>query len=1011
MAFLDLQYLDRIQGVLEGYLHTIQSVRTQVETLQSATATTSRRRKKSPNIPTQQRSQLEKALRSFITEAETVLESILPTPRAAKTNRSSKGRAHRATENTAQRSEELVQRLRSRVADEHIQKSTGKRTLRSKARPPMVDEHTTEDEDTGKSNTDNDDTEDEEGNDMISIDNSVGTYHEPRKSSMSKEPSKAMLPLALDRSDPDSTAVFAVPTHQCELSDLGLYTATTMERFTCLADVRRTGMCHLQVKDCVLKSLDFDHNSVQAAKCTTTALKYNRTFPLAHGVMGVSSDISQQPAAPRPNFADVPRTEYSDREMEAVFESFCQPDSSVTSGRPQWYLIGPSEEVLGEQCRYSDLLSAGPYMQQALTTVIEGVNSSYIYASYSPGQTATALHYEDCQWYSVNLMRCGAPKLWLSVEPASNEDLEAGLEAMFPEKMTTCSQRVRHLSVFLAPSVLKRLGVKYHIKACYPGELIFTTPASYHQIVNMGANMAEAINFMDSKIPAHPTNYVFCSGRICNTNQSIGLQHFRSTKRPWLNEEMPNLPNKKKRKDNVFLDVVQLQRYSLGAGERLFHNLVRGSFTSILVSVLSKKTLARLSALISAQRMKHHDDLRSGTLYSSSPEPRNFARLAAAHHGAAECSLQQADLPLLRARVNSYAYVSLLEEKKGDTQKLPSYIVDDILREKKVPVSLNARHAFIRDFSTNRKWLTLCRLLGPGLLALLPLQSGYPYFLCTSILVKMTESDIVNFDALTKEMMNRPECKVIIEKLCCAANGLVKRVIRDTVFQYGLANSDNDEADFEYSSEWLHGTTPLFSEDDDFDLEETLSLFQPRPYLTQTQPAEDTDLRFDPALVSGACSSCIRDLPGWSCSCLRTLRLNACQLFIGPPGQRPAISSRMAFSPGDCIGELTGLLHRTDHDGCSGTFCALSEIGTSGPPICHLHWEDHGNWVRHVPHSCVPCAEFKPQILACRLRVMLRAKSAIATGADITVDWSLLSGNVRNKLQECISCVGPCAIC
>jgi hypothetical protein len=140
---------------------------------------------------------------------------------------------------------------------------------------------------------------------------------------------------------------------------------------------------------------------------------------------------------------------------------------------------------------------------------------------------------------------------------------------------------------------------------------------------------------------------------------------------------------------------------------------------------------------------KHHDDLRSGTPYSSSPEPQNFARLAAAHHGAAECSLQQADLPLLRARVNSYAYVSLLEEKKGDTRKLPSQFVDDILREKKVPVSLNARHAFIRDFSINRKWLSLYHLLGPGLLTLLPLQSRYPFFLYTSIIVKMPESDML----------------------------------------------------------------------------------------------------------------------------------------------------------------------------------------------------------------------------------------------------------------------------
>ncbi|KAF2024845.1 JmjC domain-containing histone demethylation protein 3D, partial [Setomelanomma holmii] len=347
-------------------------------------------------------------------------------------------------------------------------------------------------------------------------------------------------------------------------------------------------MCHLRLQGFCLQSFEFDPHSVQDAKRTTTKLKYNTASFIQPGVMNIiSNKRSNKVAQPKycPNVMNATIKEYSDAQLEAMFESFCQPDSA--DGRPLWYLIGTSQEVFGEQCRYSDLLTPGPYMQQSLNAVIDGVNSSYIYASYSEGQTATAMHNEDCHWFSINLMLHGNPKLWLSVEPESNKKLEAGLEAMFPGSMTGCSQWIRHLSVLLAPSVLKKLGVRYHIKACYPGELVFTTPTSYHQIINMGANMAEAINLMDSKIPACPDGYVLCSSRICNVDDSVGVHHFRSNKRRWQEEADNEKPHKKSRDNVAILDIVELQRYSLQVQEHLFHRLARKSSASVLVSVLT----------------------------------------------------------------------------------------------------------------------------------------------------------------------------------------------------------------------------------------------------------------------------------------------------------------------------------------------------------------------------------------------------------------------------------------
>jgi hypothetical protein len=257
---------------------------------------------------------------------------------------------------------------------------------------------------------------------------------------------------------------FAVPTYECKLSDLGPYTVPTLEKFTSLADVKRTGMCHLRIKDFSSQDLNLDPCSVQTAKYTTAQIKYNTATLRKPGVMVISPNRAGRPTASMPTFTDTLREEYSDCQLRDSFESFCRHDT-----KSQYYLIGPSKDVLGNECHYSDLLTAGPYLHRSLNGTIEGINKSYIYASYSTGQTATAIHSEDCAWFSVNLVLVGAPKLWLSVEPASNEKFEAGLNDLFPGQLLSCSQRIRHLSMLLAPSVLDRLDVKYHIKACYPG--------------------------------------------------------------------------------------------------------------------------------------------------------------------------------------------------------------------------------------------------------------------------------------------------------------------------------------------------------------------------------------------------------------------------------------------------------------------------------------------------------------------------------------------------------------
>jgi hypothetical protein len=127
--------------------------------------------------------------------------------------------------------------------------------------------------------------------------------------------------------------------------------------------------------------------------------------------------------------------------------------------------------------------------------------------------------------------------------------------------------------------------------------------------------------------------------------------------------------------------------------------------------------------------------------------------------------------------------------------------------------------------------LPLCRILGPGLLALLSLQSGSPYYLSVSTFTKIIEANIREFDHLVTEFIRISKHKETLQRLCATADGLVRRIIQDTHFQFGLIESSYIEADFEYHCEWVDGTIRQPPENGDLDLEDMLISLTLRPYL------------------------------------------------------------------------------------------------------------------------------------------------------------------------------------
>lgn len=103
------------------------------------------------------------------------------------------------------------------------------------------------------------------------------------------------------------------------------------------ANIQHTGMCRIHISDFSLRDLDLDLSHVQATNQTRAHMKCNTTSPSQQaGIMIISSHESSPANASSPTFTDTPRKEYSDGDLEAIFEKFCNVRPTSTS---QWYSL------------------------------------------------------------------------------------------------------------------------------------------------------------------------------------------------------------------------------------------------------------------------------------------------------------------------------------------------------------------------------------------------------------------------------------------------------------------------------------------------------------------------------------------------------------------------------------------------------------------------------------------------------------------------------------------------
>lgn len=147
-----------------------------------------------------------------------------------------------------------------------------------------------------------------------------------------------------------------------------------------------------------------------------------------------------------------------------------------------------------------------------------------IYAYVSKHRTKFPLHVEDFYLKSANLLHAGAPKLWVIINPQCVHKLEGRLAELL-EIQLRCSQFLRHPMVLPSLSLLQSWRIQFSMVLQQSGDLILIDSNAYHYGVNLGPNIAEAINYSDPDWIVPPTY------RDCARNKGCGdTKHMMSVK-------------------------------------------------------------------------------------------------------------------------------------------------------------------------------------------------------------------------------------------------------------------------------------------------------------------------------------------------------------------------------------------------------------------------------------------------------------------------------------------------
>lgn len=310
----------------------------------------------------------------------------------------------------------------------------------------------------------------------------------------------------------------SAPLFDCTYQDIHVLNEELFEHCSLHPDVQARGYFKLQVRDLP---------SLQVGKMGRLDQNHATSFVYKKDNLGlIKVDTGKKPRIRWPKFP-LPTTKkqnWSFKEQKHLWSS--------TAAHPP---NGARPYIIGNPLFDDVELSPGDKLRRRGPTVLEGINTQYIYFNLT-GKTITVMHREDAHVRSENLLRAGENKFWCFIKPSSTAKLEERMRQDFPE-MRGCSQALRHLSRHIPPAKLDEWGVEYTLDYCVPGQAVVTEPGTYHQVLNLGPNYAIAINVEYNSSPDDPPDYTFCD-EACPDQFAISAQDFRINSNATAMDEM-----------------------------------------------------------------------------------------------------------------------------------------------------------------------------------------------------------------------------------------------------------------------------------------------------------------------------------------------------------------------------------------------------------------------------------------------------------------------------------------
>lgn len=669
------------------------------------------------------------------------------------------------------------------------------------------------------------------------------------------------------------------------------------------------------------------------------------------------------------------------------------------------YYVGPPLTA-----DFTSLLHPGEELLQL--QVIEGVNTDYWHVGGRG--SGTAWHVEDAQFRSSNLVLFGW-KLWILVDDSHTTIFEDFVRRHW--KTNHCAQCVRHLSLFISPTMLQKEGINFQIKCAGPGDMIVTSPGQYHAVVNFCDCFAVAINFLLPGEEVIPGSIPVCKQCGLFPLENQGLREvssplaedetrrqmfikekskMKSTRHPAqlrpMRQQAQLRPIKEMSKEPAMLRRKKKLKLltkapSQGSGnqeiEQAWDQITKvdklcsvlpyiAQLPSPVVYKLAAMIYSRLTVFQFCSLVRSRRDLNAQVIRSSFKQD-TFARVGQRLDNIAMFQ-RMSMLGLLYTRLETFNLAQDIEDSKGDGRiRADTNVINRILKQTKCSKSTLERYR-----ARGNRWRRLCKGYD-GLLCLIPLDGQNPFGISPASYLQLNDADV---DSL-RELLDTP----YIRSLCSTAMTFQQTFDsrqNDVEFLWEASNSSLEALPEE---EMLVQLQPLPSSHG--------NLFEPDAYRGRPRPPywpEEWPWPADPTAIIASDETPCDFCEDVGCDCIRKASgLQPRIKYYGQIGRglQAVASSQgtVAYQSGSLIGFLTGkIVPLGTYDETWALDFVRPDLDDE-PVVCQVYCGDVGNCFRLLNHSCKPSAQLKQVKASGRYITAVEAAEDIPDGAEITVNY------------------------